>query len=151
MAHFISSDICSPLLVLFRCLVRLRDLGQPAQVPRYYKSMTVCNSVHLNKGETNKKSLKWHVNWQTNCLICVCSVKGALSFVSLGAVKIYIWLEFNGPCRANRLVVMVTKLFSRFSTGQNVLFFFCSFEMCHVSQTGLGLVCINLFLLRGQQ
>lgn len=27
--------------------------------------------------------------------------------------------------------------------------FFCPFEMCHASQMGLGLVCINLFLLRG--
>lgn len=30
------------------------------------------------------------------------------------------------------------------------MFFFCSLEMCHASQMGLELVCINLFLLRAR-
>lgn len=33
------------------------------------------------------------MNWQTNCLICVGYVKGAIH----PWVQIYIWLEFNGP------------------------------------------------------
>lgn len=94
--------------------------------------MTICNSAHLNKGQMNKKLLKWHVNWPTNCLICVAGVKGAVAL----RAEIYIWLEFNGPWRVGRLISIATNLSSRFSTGQNVLFLFVWNVSCEPNGAG---------------
>lgn len=98
------------------------DYMQTAEVVQYYKSMTVCNSLHLNKGQTNKNPLRWHVNWQTNCLICVCCVKGAFHPWAWGQPKFTSdWSLMAHGC-FYCTVTMATKLFSRFSTGQNVPF-----------------------------
>ena len=120
-------------------------------VDPHYKSTTVCKSLYSNKGQMNKSPLRWHVNWQTNCLICVGLVKGAQRRGGRGGGSpplIYIWLEFNGLWVLYCPVATVTNLFSRFPTDQNVLF--CPLEMCHASQMGPGPVCINLFLLPGR-
>lgn len=90
------------------------DHVQIAEVAQYYKSMAVCNSLHLNKGETNKNSLRWHVNWQTNCLICVLCVKGAFPQRGWGQPKFTSDWSLMAHDRFYCTVTMVTKLFSRF-------------------------------------
>lgn len=77
------------------------------------------------------------------CLPC----EGGFLPVELGAAQIYIWLEFNGPwpllLRGHYGDQAFLKIFNRVKCP-----FFCPFEMCHANQMGLGLVCINLLLLR---
>lgn len=99
------------------------DCIQTAEVAQYCKSATICNSLHLNKGQTNKNPLRWHANWQTNCLIAVCSVKGASRPWVRGQPKFTSDWSLMARGRFYCAVAVATKLFSSFPTGQNVLFF----------------------------
>lgn len=74
--------------------------------------------------------------------------EGGFPSVGTGAAQIYIWLEFNGPWRLLLHGRCGNQTFLKLSNRPKCPFF-CPFEMCDANQMGLGLVCINLFLLRG--
>lgn len=122
--YFMSTDSCLRASALTQLKWVLNRL-YATEVVQWYKSMTVGNTLHLNKGRRNKKPLRWHVNWQTNCLICVCCVKGAFHPWAWGQPKFtsdWSLMAHGGFCRT---VSMETKVFSRFPTDWNALFFLC--------------------------
>lgn len=124
--HFTAVSLRKSLKVSFSQLTTEDDVQvdriQAAEVVQYCKSVTICNFAHLNKGQTNKNPLRWHVNWQTNCLIAVCSVKGASRPWVRGQPKFTSDWSLMAHGGFYCTVAVATKLFSSFPTGQNVLF-----------------------------